>query len=134
PEPSVDDEPDWEEHAGFFVYFDRARGADGDRWRTRVWDTRALIEEEFRGTGPAPWVSFLLGRAGLPSSGQGQGPRTFEVTSASIERRESSAGQRRWLRTELAVDAHEQGAFEAALGSAMLRAALEESGISQRRA
>lgn len=133
PPLAEDSEPNWEEYAGYFVYFDRTRSATGDRWRTRVWDTRELVEEEFPGTGPAPWVSFLLGRARLPVSARSHGPRTFEVASATIEHRETSEGRQTWLRTEVAVDTNEQGAFEAALGSAMVRATLQESGKFERR-
>lgn len=66
--PQVNEGNDWHEHAGFFVYFDRS--SDGARWRTRVWDTGVMIEQQIPSTAPDRWVNFILSRANLPSDAE----------------------------------------------------------------
>jgi len=61
----------WQQHAGFYVFFDYETGEDGEQvWQTRVWQTRAYHnesgeEETFPGVGPAPWVNWILKKAEL---------------------------------------------------------------------
>ncbi len=61
------DEPsgDWEEHASFIVSFDRRLGPEEDRWQTRVWDTKSMVERATPGTDSGPWVDFILKQAKL---------------------------------------------------------------------
>lgn len=142
-EPESDEPPNgWEEHAGFFVYFDRSEkkgdeeggnepeirtpgGEPADeRWRTRVWDTKAMAEYEMPGAALGPWLTFILGRADLPATVQAEDDAGFEVETASLEQRPTSAGSDTWLTAEIAVRVRDDAAFEAALGAALLQAAL----------
>ena len=123
--------PDWEEYAGFFVFFDHAQIARDQQWRTRVWDTRALVEGEFLGTSPAPWISFILGRVDLPPAASDSRTESFEVRRASVETLSTPEGPQTWLQADVTIDVKRDGALEAAIGSALLAACLPEIGQPQ---
>ncbi len=54
------DAEDWSEQFGLFVYIDRS--VDGLRWRTRIWDTTALVEENLSGIAPGLVVDLIIDR------------------------------------------------------------------------
>ena len=60
-------EDGWVEHAGFIIAFDRRVEDDGERWQTRVWDSKRLVEVVAPGTAPETWIGFVLRHANLPA-------------------------------------------------------------------
>lgn len=72
---SAANQPDWESHAGFTVFFDFTVEDSAQRtWQTRVYHFEDYLvgQEEvepqtFVGMNPDPWVGWILSEANLPS-------------------------------------------------------------------
>lgn len=115
---------EWVEYAGYFIYFDRTERDGEEQWRTRVWDTRAMEEQDMPGTAPGPWVSYILARTNLPKVAADPSPSAFEVNTARFEQRVGSSGPETWITAEIAVKIQQDAAFETALGAALLATVL----------
>jgi len=55
----------WREQFGLFIYLDQS--LDGQRWRTRIWDTTDLIEQKLPGVAPGLAVDLIIDRTSPPS-------------------------------------------------------------------
>lgn len=72
PEPQpLPPEEDWEQHAGFNLYFEFRADEHGQKeWRTHIYkslDPDSFNgKEEFPGVEPGPWVDWILEQAELP--------------------------------------------------------------------
>lgn len=51
---------EWCEQFGLFVYIDQS--VDGQRWRTRIWDTTDLVEEKLPGVAPGLVIDRIIDR------------------------------------------------------------------------
>ncbi len=63
----ADNVNDWQEQFGVFVYLDRSE--DGRRWRTRIWDTTEMVEEQLPGVAPGLLVDLIIDRVEASKGG-----------------------------------------------------------------
>ena len=90
PEQASPKKKEWEQHAGFSVFFDyrvdkhgqQATDKQGKRiWQTRVYDNKSGTEEPLPGIDTAPWVNWVLKLADLPVTAE---PISTETTASLL--------------------------------------------------